>query len=108
MRNDPELKTLTRTGNNYAYIGFNLTDPLLKNRDVRQAISYAIEREQMMQSLFYGTATIATGLLPPHNWAYEGNLLRVSYNRQYAMELLDRAGLKDPDGDGARCGSRSH
>ncbi len=100
LRNDPELKTLTRTGNNYAYIGFNLTDPLLKNRDVRQAISYAIEREQIMKSLFYGTATMATGLLPPHNWAYEGNVLMISYNRQTAMKLLDRAGLKDPDGDG--------
>lgn len=100
MRNDRELKTLTRTGNNYAYIGFNLTDPLLKNRDVRQAISYAIQREQMMQSLFFGTATLATGLLPPHNWAYEGNVLTIHFNRDKAMELLDRAGLKDPDGDG--------
>jgi peptide/nickel transport system substrate-binding protein len=100
LRNDPELKALTRTGNNYAYIGFNLKDPMLKNRDVRQAISYAIEREQMMQSLFYGTATIATGLLPPHNWAYEGNVLTISHNRQKATKLLDQAGFKDPDGDG--------
>ena len=100
LRNDPELKPLTRTGNNYAYIGFNLKDPMLKNRDVRQAISYAIEREQMMQSLFFDTATIATGLLPPHNWAYEGNVLTISHNRQKATNLLDQAGFKDPDGDG--------
>jgi peptide/nickel transport system substrate-binding protein len=100
MRKNPELKTLTRTGNNYAYIGFNLRDPVLKNRDVRQAISYAIEREQMVQSLFYGTATLATGLLPPHNWAYEGNVLTIAFNRQKAMQMLDRAGFKDPDGDG--------
>lgn len=100
LRDDPELRTLTRTGNNYAYIGFNLTDPLLKNRDVRQAISYAIEREQMMQSLFYGTATLATGLLPSHNWAYEKDVLTISHDRRNAMELLDHAGLKDPDGDG--------
>jgi ABC-type transport system substrate-binding protein len=100
LRNDRELKTLTRTGNNYAYIGFNLTDPLLKNRDVRQAISYAIQREQMMQSLFYGTATLATGLLPPHNWAYEGNVLTMHFNHQKAMQLLDHAGFKDPDGEG--------
>lgn len=100
MQSDPNLKTITRTGNNYAYIGLNLTDSFLKNRDVRQAICYAIEREQIMQSLFYGTATLATGLLPPHNWAYEGNVLTISHNRQKAMQLLDRAGLKDPDGDG--------
>lgn len=100
MQNDPDLKTITRTGNNYAYIGFNLTDPLLKNRDVRQAICYAIAREQMIQSIFYGTATLATGLLPPHNWAYEGKVLTISFNRQKAMQLLDHAGFKDPDGDG--------
>jgi peptide/nickel transport system substrate-binding protein len=102
LRSNPDLKTITRTGNNYAYIGLNLTDPLLKNRDVRQAISYAVEREQMMRSLFYGTATLATGLLPPHNWAYEKNVLTISYDRKKAMRLLDQAGFKDPDGDGPR------
>ncbi|HEY7160535.1 MAG TPA: ABC transporter substrate-binding protein, partial [Acidobacteriota bacterium] len=100
MQKDSNLKTITRTGNNYAYIGLNLTDPLLKNRDVRQAICYAIEREQIMQSLFYGTATLATGLLPPHNWAYEGKVLTISHDRKKAMQLLDHAGLKDPDGEG--------
>ncbi len=100
LRADPELKCLTRTGNNYAYVGFNLRDPMLQKCEVRQAIGFAIHREQMVQTLFYGTATLATGMLPPHNWAYEGNVLRMPYDRDHAMQLLDRAGFTDPDGSG--------
>lgn len=100
LKQDPGLKTITATGNNYAYIGFNITDPVLSHREVRQAIAYAINREQMVQSLFYGAAEPATGLLAPHNWAYEGNVMKFSYNPAAAMRLLDAAGYPDPDGPG--------
>lgn len=100
LKQDPGLKTITATGNNYAYIGFNTTDSVLSHREVRQAIAYAINREQMVQSLFYGAAESATGLLAPHNWAYEGNVMKFSYNPAAAMRLLDEAGYPDPDGPG--------
>lgn len=100
LKEDPHLKSMTSTGNNYAYIGFNLTDPILKKREVRQAIGYAIHRDQMVASFFYGAARPATGLLAPHNWAYEGDVLQLSYDPERARRLLDAAGYRDPDGPG--------
>ncbi|HSE39732.1 MAG TPA: ABC transporter substrate-binding protein [Acidobacteriota bacterium] len=100
LRNNPDLKTLTRTGSNYSYVAFNLKDPLLKQREVRLAIAHAIRRDEIIQSLFHGTATPATGLLPPHNWAYEKEVLNISYNPEKAKKILEDAGFRDPDGAG--------
>ena len=100
LQNNPALKTMTRTGSNYFYVAFNLTDPLLRKRDVRLAIAHAVRRNEIIKNLFHGTATLATGLLPPHNWAYEKNVLNVSHDTDSAKQLLDSAGLIDPDGSG--------
>jgi peptide/nickel transport system substrate-binding protein len=54
----------------------------------------------MAESLFYGAAELAAGLLPPHNWAHEANVLQISYDDKRAMQLLDSAGYPDPDGPG--------
>jgi peptide/nickel transport system substrate-binding protein len=100
LRNNPALKTMSKAGSNYSYVAFNLTDPLLRKREVRLAISYAIGRNEIVQNLFHGTATLATGLLPPHNWAYEKNVFVVPHDTARARQLLDEAGYPDPDGAG--------
>ena len=100
LRNNPALKTLTRTGSNYSYVAFNFRDPLLKKKEVRLAIAHAIRRTEIVTSLFHGTATLATGLLPPHNWAYEKNVFNVPHDTAKAKLLLDEAGFRDPDGSG--------
>jgi ABC-type transport system substrate-binding protein len=100
LKKNSHLKTVLSPGNNYAYLGFNMKDPILKDRRVRQAIGYAINRKEIVDQLYHGAASYATGLLPPHHWAYEGNVLSITYNPQLAKKLLDEAGYRDPDGEG--------
>ena len=100
LKMDGDLKTAMGTGNNYAYIGMNLRDPLLADRRVRQAIGYAINRQAIIQSLMHGTALPASGILAPHHWCYEMHVLQLSYDADRAKMLLEQAGYHDPDGDG--------
>jgi peptide/nickel transport system substrate-binding protein len=70
---------------------------------VRQAISYAIDRDAIIDHTLKGLAMKADGVvLAPLHWAYEGHVRRYDYDPQRAKELLDAAGLPDPDGDGPR------
>jgi peptide/nickel transport system substrate-binding protein len=85
VRKNPNLKLETGPGVNYSYIGFNLMDPVLKKREVRQAITHAVDRE---------------AILSPLNWAYYGDVPTYDYDPQRSRELLDRAGYPDPDGEG--------
>ncbi len=94
------LKTIKKTGTNYSYIGFNLEDPILKNRMVREAIAKGIDRDSIIKYILKGLATKASFMLTPFNWAYEPMVRSYNYDPQKAKKLLDKAGYFDPDGDG--------
>ncbi|MCX7958938.1 MAG: ABC transporter substrate-binding protein, partial [Deltaproteobacteria bacterium] len=84
----------------YTYMGINLKDPILSNKDVRKAIAYAIDREAIIKYKFMGFARPSYSVLVPEHWAYEKDVLKYEFNPDEARRLLDRAGFKDPDGDG--------
>jgi len=89
-------------GANYQYLGFNMRDPILKDRRVRHAIGYAIDRQAIIEYLRRGLATPAVSLISPANWAFEPNVFDFTYDPDQARRLLDEAGYPDPDGDGPR------
>jgi peptide/nickel transport system substrate-binding protein len=87
-------------GTTFQYIGINLTHPILSRQKVRQAIACAIDRDRVIRHLLKSTVSPASGMLSPHNWAYEDSVRRWRYDPELAKRLLDEAGYPDPDGDG--------
>jgi peptide/nickel transport system substrate-binding protein len=100
VRKDPNLKLMTGPGVNYSYIGFNLKDPILAKRAVREAIAHAVDRRSIIHYLLRDTAHRATGLLSRLNWAYNPEVPTYNYDPARSRALLDEAGYPDPDGDG--------
>ena len=94
------LKVISQESVVIYYLGFNLEDPILKNKKVRQALAHAIDRQTIIDHLLKGQASLATGLLAPANWAYESDVQTYGYDIEKAKTLLDEAGYPDPDGDG--------
>jgi oligopeptide transport system substrate-binding protein len=80
-------------------VWINNTDQYLKNADLRKAISLAINREAIAQTVYEGTREPATGPVPksivgyqPDAWPY------TKYDVAQAKTLLAQAGY--PDGKG--------
>jgi peptide/nickel transport system substrate-binding protein len=94
LSKEPDVELLITPGTNYAYVGFNLEDPALKNKAVREAMALAIDGQTMMTYLLRGNATVATGVLSPQHWAYEGNVAPYPFNPERARALLDEAGFR--------------
>jgi len=91
---------------NYTYLGFNLKHGLFKDRRVRQAISCAIDRKEIIDGILLGLGEEATGPFTPNMWAYNGNVKRYPYSKEKALALLREAGYeKGPDGMLKRNGS---
>ncbi|RMG61310.1 MAG: peptide-binding protein, partial [Deltaproteobacteria bacterium] len=86
----------------YTYLGYNLRNPLFQDKKVRQALSYAINREEIIQGVLFGLGRVATGPYKPGTWAYNPNVKKYDYNPEKARKLLEEAGWKDVDGDGIR------
>jgi peptide/nickel transport system substrate-binding protein len=87
-------------GVDFSYVGVNMQDPVLRDRRVRYAIGYAINREAIIKYLRRDLARAALGLVPPSGWAFEPNVFTFSYDPARAVALLEEAGYHDPDGPG--------
>lgn len=100
MKSDPELNVLVGPGTNIAHIGLNTTDETLRNVKVRQALAYALNRDQIIGTVMQGQGRPANGFLPPESWAYAKDVPTRTYDLARAKRLLDEAGFPDSDGDG--------
>ncbi|HVT45000.1 MAG TPA: ABC transporter substrate-binding protein [Thermoanaerobaculia bacterium] len=97
-----EFKVVREPGAIYQYLAFNLHDPILRNRTVRQAIAHAIDRERIVRDLQRGYGVVTETMLPESHWAHASGLPSYSHDPERAKMLLDQAGHRDPDGDGPR------
>ena len=78
----------------YSFFGYNLRNPLLTDKRVRQAFGYALNRQEMLSSFFNNQGTIISGPFAPGSWAYNLDVQPLPYNPQKAIALLNEAGFK--------------
>jgi peptide/nickel transport system substrate-binding protein len=84
----------------YTYLGFNLKDRRFQDKRVRQALAYAIDKEEIIKVVLLGLGVEATGPYKPDTWVYNPRVKRYPYDPDRARKLLAEAGWKDLDGDG--------
>jgi peptide/nickel transport system substrate-binding protein len=89
-----EIEVTEKPGTNFAYLGMNLEDAVLAKKEVRQALAYATDRELFIKYLLRNEARLASGILPPNHWAYEGDVKKYGYDPEQAERLLDAAGYR--------------
>ncbi|RXJ01109.1 peptide-binding protein [Anaerobacillus alkaliphilus] len=83
----------------YDYIGWNLDRPLFQDVRVRQALTLAIDRQEIVDTIMEGNATVAHAPVSPLSWAYNDNVPRFDYDPERAKQLLAEAGWEPgPDG----------
>jgi len=105
VQSAPELKVITGVASQWDYVlGFNLTIPGLDDPIVREAICYAIDRQEIIDVARggYGTATWTTipeAFFPAY---YNESGKFPAQNVTYANQLLDDAGYNDTDDDDIR------
>ena len=86
----------------FTYIGLNLRIPALADLRVRRALAHGIDREAIIEHRFAGKARLATGMLAPFHWCYEGGVETYPYDPQKAEALLDDAGYRRSPETGVR------
>lgn len=79
----------------FTYIGYNLKHPLFKDKKVRKALCYAINKEEVVKGALLGQGIPAYGPYKPDTWFYNKKIEKsCPYNPQKALELLYEAGFK--------------
>lgn len=93
-------QVIRKPGSVWQYLAFNLKDPVLSKVQVRRAIAHSIDREKIVRDLLRGHGVPTDTMFAQGHWAHAGNLPAYPYDPNRARQLLDEAGLEDPDGTG--------
>jgi len=81
---------------------YNTEHPVLKNADVRRALTHAVDREKMLSSWYAGKGGVIGGPVVPGSAYYNPEVEPLSYDPDRARKLLKQEGFEDRDGDGVR------
>ncbi|MCK4546581.1 MAG: peptide-binding protein [Candidatus Eisenbacteria sp.] len=100
VRELPNINVHSYPSRVYHYVCWNIADPLFSDRSVRRALSMAIDRQKIIDSLLDGMGRPAMGPIPSFLWAHNPDLKQIPFDPQQAVELLAREGWVDRDGDG--------
>lgn len=95
-----KVKTENKTVKGYNFVGFNLKNPILKDREVRKALSMLFNRPLMLQKFEYNMSEYATGPIYVQSDYANPDVKPVEYNPNEALKILNAAGWKDSDKDG--------
>ena len=79
----------------YTYLGFNLRLEKFQNPKVREALSLGINREKLVQILFFKHARVCTGPFLPGTKAFNKNVKAPLQNIKKAKQLLKEAGYDE-------------
>lgn len=95
---DPNWQPLIDSveGQNTFYLGFNCTRAPFDNRDLRRAISMAVDRKAVIDGVLRGRATAATGPIPPGLSGYDAGFKGLPLDRETAKAVLTRVGAVRP------------
>lgn len=102
-KQEGEKEIYSFTSQNYVFLGFNFENELFsgeKGNELRKAIAYGLNRENMVEKLYLGHAVVVNVPIPPNSWLLSDAANTYNYNMQKAKEILSQAGWIDTDNDG--------
>lgn len=95
-----QLRLHSFPGRTVYYIGWNNEREPFTDPQVRLAMTYAINRAEIVEALLFGYGQVAVSPVPQWSPLYPSGLQPLPYDPERARQLLADAGWTDSDGDG--------
>ncbi len=110
IEKDPNIAIQSVSITRHEYVAINNGKKVLDDVRVRRALTLALDREQILKTIFAGRGKIATGPFTPSvKWAFDSSIKPLPFDPEAAKKLLEEAGWM-VGGDGVRVkdGNRLH
>ncbi|MCK1977215.1 glutathione ABC transporter substrate-binding protein [Jeotgalicoccus huakuii] len=95
IENHPEMETYPVYNLSNEYIGMNTQEGPLEDKRVRQAIAHMVDKEEIMEGIYFGVGREMKGAIQQELLGYNENLEDLDYDPERAKELLSEAGYED-------------
>lgn len=101
----PGLRLYSAQSTGYGLIYLNQQNeslPFFQEKEVRQALLYALDRPTLIAQVLGGQGLIANSPILPTTWAYDPSVQQYHYDPERAIGLLDASGWQDSNADRIR------
>ncbi|HDR1021348.1 TPA: ABC transporter substrate-binding protein [Pasteurella multocida] len=95
LKEDSNVTLLTKPGLNVGYLNFNVQKAPFDNVKVRQALSHAVNKQAIIDSVYQGSGSVAKNPIPPTMWSYNDDVKDYEYSPEKAKALLKEAGFEN-------------
>ncbi|AXH11211.1 peptide-binding protein [Halarcobacter bivalviorum] len=90
-----DFKIVESQSFSYDYLGFNLRNKKFQDKRVREALSLAINRQEMVDILFFGHGKVCNGPFLPGSFAFNEKIKQTKQDLKKAKQLLKEAGYDE-------------
>lgn len=92
---DKEFQTSSASGFSTTYLLLNLKNPLLSQKEVRRALSLAINPKEIIKYKLYGYAAPARSFINPKDFFFNQNLKENRFDKNQAKQIIQKLGLEN-------------
>src|SRR5215470_9227425 len=93
LRRDPNVVVAESNSSAAWYVALNTRHPILKDKRVRQALNYAVNKDAIIRDILKGTAIVSKSPLSPVYGSYhEESVQKYPFDQEKAKALLKEAG----------------
>ena len=95
LKSGGELLLSEMPGLGFASFELNTQSEPFNKKELRQAIAEAVDRDQLLKTVFFGIGQAAYGPIPPPSWAFDTAFKPYGANADKAKEYLKTGGKAD-------------
>ncbi len=95
LSSDPEINVMSTSGTQPLWLEMNIKHPLFFDENVRQALNYAIDKDQIVEEIYGSRAKPLPGPLSPNNPFVNDELAPYPYDVELAKAKLEEAGWRE-------------
>ncbi len=95
IKKDSNMKVVEQPGLNVGYMAMNMSKKPFDNKLVRQAVSYAVNKKDIITAVYGNQGVPAKNPIPPTMWSYNDSIDDYKYDPKKAKELLKKAGFEN-------------
>ncbi len=90
-----DYKIIEKPSTGYSYLGFNLRNKKFQDIRIRQALSLGVDRQEMVDILYFGHGKVCNGPFLPGSFAFNDKIKETKPNLEKARQLLKEAGFDE-------------
>nr|WP_232787582.1 ABC transporter substrate-binding protein [Paraglaciecola sp. MB-3u-78] len=95
IRQQENLVLAEKPGFNVGFWAFNTSKPPFDNPLVRRALGMAIDKNALIEAIYFNSAVAAKNIVPRTSWAFQADVRPLNYNPIAAKKLLREQGVPE-------------